>query len=390
MLFLQIQLEKSYSFKIFTCVADIPSSWNTVAGRNIFLHTTYLAVLENASPENMTCRFIAVFSESDLVGVAVSQFINMRKVKSFGERDTRFKTKIRHYFFKLFGANVLFLGNNMLTGQNAFKFLPDVNLSKGIETLGGAINQLRNDYQASGKTAHLTIFKDFYPTEDIHFKSHIFDDYFKFSTQPNMVLTVDPSMTSFDEYLKRITKKYRDQYKRSRKKSIGIQKRKLGLDDIVNYSTRIHELYMNVANNAPFNTFYLPKNHFIELKQHLKQRFFFYGYFDNDELVGFSTLIENGSDIDTYFLGYDEHCQREKMLYLNMLYDMTAFSINHGYRKIIFARTALEIKSSVGAVSEQMIGFIRHDNRILNFLLPRLFKYFEPKTSWQQRHPFKD
>jgi hypothetical protein len=39
---------------------------------------------------------------------------------------------------------------------------------------------------------------------------------------------------------------------------------------------------------------------------------------------------------------------KEKKCCIDMLYDMIAYSINKGYKKIIFARTALEI-SSVGA-----------------------------------------
>jgi hypothetical protein len=48
------------------------------------------------------------------------------------------------------------------------------------------------------------------------------------------------------------------------------------------------------------------------LKKVLKDNFLFYGYFLGEELIGFNTLIKNGSDIDTYFLGYDEKYQREK------------------------------------------------------------------------------
>jgi hypothetical protein len=44
------------------------------------------------------------------------------------------------------------------------------------------------------------------------------------------------------------------------------------------------------------------------------------------------------------------------MLYLNMLYDMIAYSINKGFKEIIFARTALEIKSSVGANQFKCMG----------------------------------
>jgi len=93
--------------------------------------------------------------------------------------------------------------------------------------------------------------------------------------------------------------------------------------------------------------------------------------------------------MDTYFLGYDDSIQREKMLYLNMLYDMIAYSINKGFKKIIFSRTAMEIKSSVGAKPEKMIGFMKHSNPIFNAIIPKAFCYLEPKAEWQERNPFK-
>jgi hypothetical protein len=88
-------------------------------------------------------------------------------------------------------------------------------------------------------------------------------------------------------------------------------------------------------------------------------------------------------------LGYDEHCQKEKMLYLNMLYDMIGYSINKKYKRIIFARTALEIKSSVGAKAMDMYGLIKHNNPFLNLFVSKVFSYFEPRIEWQERNPFK-
>jgi len=77
------------------------------------------------------------------------------------------------------------------------------------------------------------------------------------------------------------------------------------------------------------------------------------------------------------------------MLYLNMLYDMIAYSINKGFKRIVFARTALEIKSSVGANPENLHGFMRHNNRFINLFIPKLFRFFEPKMEWTQRNTFK-
>ena len=148
-------------------------------------------------------------------------------------------------------------------------------------------------------------------------------------------------------------------------------------------------MYLHVAQNAPFNTFYLSKNHFSVFKEKLGNDFLFYGYFLNNELVGFNTLVKNGTALDTYFLGYDSTIQHEKMLYLNMLYDMVAFAINKGYKSIIFGRTALEIKSSVGAKPVAMYGFMDHQIKFLNSQMHLFFNYFEPKTHWNQRHPFK-
>ena len=78
------------------------------------------------------------------------------------------------------------------------------------------------------------------------------------------------------------------------------------------------------------------------------------------------------------------------MLYLNMLYNMIDYAIGNGYEEIIFGRTALEIKSSVGAQPTKMIGFMQHSNYFLNKVLPFFFAYFEPEVRWKERSPFID
>lgn len=337
----------------------------------------------------MKCHFIGLFYEEELVGLAISQFINLSEVESFGERDHCIKTKIRNFVFKQFSSNVLIIGNNMLTGQNGHLFSAKLPATEGLLLLKKATDALQQKFNKKGIKTHLTIFKDFSSSEIQNFKLPEFKSYFEFSTQPNMIFQIRDSWHAFDDYLENKNKKYRDQYKRARKKSELISKRKLSLEEIKKYNNRIYALYMNVAKNAPFNTFYLPENHFEFFKKSLKDKFLFYGYFLEEELIGFNTLIKNGTDIDTYFLGYDENHQREKMLYLNMLYDMIGYSINKGYERIIFARTALEIKSSVGAKPFQMHGLMKHSNPLINSFLPKFFSYFEPKTEWQERNPFK-
>ncbi|MCC9018652.1 GNAT family N-acetyltransferase [Flavobacterium lipolyticum] len=378
----------TYSFKIYNSASLLPLEWNSLAAANIFLTKEYLEVLENSCPVNMICHFIGIFNDSKLVGIVLTQFLFTEKLESFGERDQCLKTSVRNFAFKNFASHVLFVGNNMLTGQNAFVLASDIKQSIALKTLHKAINQLKKNLKAGGRKVHITSIKDFTATEIIPLQNEFKNNY-TFSTQPNMVFEIHKDWVSEQDYIGALSKKYRDQYKRARKKADGIVKQKMSLADIKKYEDVIYDLYFHVAKNAPFNTFFLARNHFSFFKEIMKDDFLFYGYFLEEKLIGFNTLIKNGSAMDTYFLGYDETIQREKMLYLNMLYDMIAYSINHGFKEVVFARTALEIKSSVGAKPVKMYGLITHSNTLINHNIGRLFSYLEPKTDWQERNPFK-
>jgi predicted N-acyltransferase len=382
-------LNSKILFSIYSKVSELPEDWNSLAVNNIFLSKEYLEILEKSAPKNMICHYIGLFLNDKLVGITLSQFLDLNKLESFGDRDKCIKTSVRNFVFKNLCSNVLFIGNNMLSGQNAFSFSEEINKKELLQVIGEAYKVLKIIFRKNGKKIHITTFKDFDSNEITEFKKAGFEEHYQFSTQPNMIFEIPEKWKSEQNYIDALSKKYRDQYKRSRKRAEGIEKRKFHLQDIIKYEETIYDLYFHVAQNAPFNTFYLAKNHFRVFKEIMKDKFLFYGYFLDDKLIGFNTLIKNGDVMDTYFLGYDDTIQKEKMLYLNMLYDMIAYSINKGFKKIIFARTALEIKSSVGAKPYEMYGLMEHCNTIVSKNMGRIFDYLEPKTEWNERNPYK-
>lgn len=373
-----------YTYQIVSESQYLPKGWDSIAQANIFLSTKYLQVLESAAPANMKCQFIGIFNQEELIGIALAQFIDLSHLESYGERDKKLKTWVRNYLFSQFSSRLLFIGNNMLSGQNAFVVKNQTNIPEILQTLKQAAFEI-NQHSKN----HLTSFKDFMPSDLPYFDQAVFKKDLKFTSQPNMIFEINPLWNQEDDYVNALTKKYRDQYKRSRNKASSIQKRKLTLDEIEDQQEIIYDLYLHVAENAPFNTFYLPKNHFYVLKEKLKDDFMLYGYFIDGKLIGFNTLIKNGKSLDTYFLGYDEKIQKEKMLYLNMLYDMIACGISLKFKNIVLGRTALEIKSSVGAIDIPMFGFMRHSQPLINQFLDRIFNYLEPVTTWKKRNPFK-
>lgn len=353
------------------------------------MQSHYLKVLEDSAPTNMECFYIGIFEKKELIGVALAQYLNLNKLESFGDRDRCLKTYARNFVFKNFASHVLFLGNNMITGQNGYEFIKTIDYKDISDLLLASANAIIKYFKEQKINIHIVSFKDFYQHCAEELKKHQFSNIYEFNTQPNMIFELQRNWQNHEDYIAAFSKKYRDQYKRSRKKAEGIILSELTLEQIIEQEERIYELYHHVAKNAPFNTFFLGKNHFSTFKKQCGDRFKLVGYFLNEKLVGFHTLLLNGNVLETYFLGYDDQIQKEKMLYLNMLYNMTQFGIENRFEKIIFGRTALEIKSSIGAEPILMSGFIYHTNKWVNQFMSKIFPQLEPTLVWQQRHPFK-
>lgn len=372
-----------YTHQLFTKTAELPDNWDQVAQSCIFLQKCYLQILEESSPENMLNTFLGIFEGEKLMATALIQEIDLALLPSFGERDHAIKTALRNILFKQFASKLLLVGNNMLSGQNAYTCLPDADESKVIEKLREVVEFWPNKN-------HLTIFKDFTESQIQAFQIPAFQTDFPFSSQPNMVFEIKSIWQKEEDYVADLSKKYRDQFKRCRKKGAEISTKELNYEEILQAEETIYDLYLHVAKNAPFNTFILPKKHFSSFKKHLGSDFILRGYYLENQLVGFTTVIRHGKELETYFLGYDEKIQREKMLYLNMLYDLINCGIIQGFERIILGRTALEIKSSIGAKAVRLEGLMRHRFGMIHTNLSWIFPLLEPATTWIERHPYKD
>ncbi|MEI7509680.1 MAG: GNAT family N-acetyltransferase [Flavobacterium sp.] len=380
---------KGLSYTIYNNTDHLPENWNDVAIDNIFLQTNYFKVLDKSAPSNMQCFYIGIFENEKLIGVALAQYLNLNKLESFGERDKCLKTFFRNIIFRNFGSHTLFIGNNMMTGQNGYSFSKEIDFENISSILVKSAQELTSYFKTNKTAIHLVSFKDFYENCAVELKKHTFSKMYEFNSQPNMILFIEERWKTKSDYIEAFSKKYRDQYKRAHKKFNGIEVRELSLQEIVEQEETIYNLYYYVAKNAPFNTFFLAKNHFSAMKDQCGHHFLLFGYYLDGKLVGFHTIILNGTVLETYFLGYDSQIQKDKMLYLNMLYHMTEFGIENGFKKVTFGRTAHEIKSSIGAMPVKMSGFIYHNTKIIDQYLGKFFKKLEPKIDWQIRHPFR-
>lgn len=357
------------------------------------LQSAYLMMLENASPETITCYFIGIFKNNELVGTTLIQRAELYARDMFRKNGASpLKHCLRDALSLILKGNILVFGNLTHTGQHGYSFNANkISASDFLDTIFKALEELKEKIkQTNGKKIRLYLFKDYYE-DDFVVQNHKRLKEFQFSkafAQPNMVLDIKSDWKTNQDYLGALVAKYRKRYKTARKKAKRIETKELSLEAISANSSRLYALYKNVSDNAKFNTFILPENHFSELKKQLDENFRLYGYYLENELIGFYTLILNNSTLETYFLGYDAEHQYKNQLYLNMLYDMVEFAIENNFKDVVYARTAMEIKSSVGARPYDMSMYLKHTNRFLNAILKQLFNLMSPKRNWEERHPF--
>lgn len=381
-------------FTIYKTVEELPEDWNACVLHDVFLQSKYLSALEQSSPCNISWFYIGIFSDRELVGAAVIQRVELYLEDIFRNyKDSQYKQKFKHFVSKFLRGNMLLVGNMMHTGQHGIYFNSNfITHSQFLETIYSALEALEKIIKIEHKKGiRIVMFKDYFIEDPIHLEDKFFKTHqlHKVSVQPNMMMAIPPNWKGLNDYVSDLNKKYKHRYKVARKKAGLIVKKELTLDDIELNSTRLYELYKTVSDNAKINTFILPRGHFCALKREMGEQFKVFGYYLDKNLIGFYTLVLNNNSLETYFLGYDEAHQYSNQMYLNMLYDMLEFAIENKFSSIVYARTAMEIKSSIGSKPIKMEVYIKHTNKLMNAALKPIFKLMDPDQKWEERHPFK-
>lgn len=382
-------------YKLYHSFKDLPSSWDALPINDVFLKTPFLNALEDSTPKNISIYYLGVFSSEKLVGIAIIQRVEMYFDDVIRKTSNQFFKRFGKWLIsKIIKGNALVIGNLMHTGQHGIFFDPKhITLEEFLNTLSEAIDVLKTNIRREfNKKIRIIAYKDYFQDDFIHKNTSYFKKHklYKTQVQPNMIFGINEDWTSPSDYVSAFNKKYRNRYRSARKKSKDIACNELTLENIQLLSTQLFELYENVSDNAGVNSFKLNKDHFYNMKLRLKDNFKVFGYFLNEELIGFYTLIVNDEKLETYFLGYKQKLQHSYKMYLNMLFDMAFYGIENNFKSVIFARTAMEIKSSIGAKPYNMFIYIKHTNNIIaNSVLKLVVKYANPIREWQERHPFK-
>lgn len=393
---------------VFSSVAGIDAEeWNSVFGKseNLSLQHAYLLALEQSNEGKVDFRYVLFTRNSRVVGVACFQLFEVagsealktsaieqqqaEPAKGMWNRTAQWvkkKSFNRIYRLKL---RLLVCGNALMTGEYGFYFTPQIPDTHAFELVQKVIDQIERQEAATGKKIDLVLVKDF-KQQRMAVAETLFKQgaYRKISFQPNMVMHLQPEWLSFDDYLSAMSSKYRVRAKRVLKKGTEMERKDLEAAAIEQQLSAIYAFYAEVADSMDFNLLSAPPRYFTELKKQMGNRFRLIAYCLNGQMVGFITAIVGKQHMEVHFTGYNHQLNRDYAIYSNILYDMVKLGIENRVQTISFGRTALEIKSTVGATGEDMPAFIKHRSRLVNRLLVPLINQFNQET-WIPRHPFR-
>jgi predicted N-acyltransferase len=394
-----VDLMESLRFTFFRSIEAAGQEWDIAApAKDIFLQRTYLQILEANPPDGMRFGYLLFYKNNSPIGVAVCQIKYFKGGDNIidldiPKKDACFFWGLAQWFKRWVAgkttAEILICGNLLLTGEHGYAFdYQKINPVDAMEIMDIALNSVVDKMAREGVKMPVTLIKDIAPA---HQKEGIFlvrKGFTVFDIQPNMVLELP--FQNMESYLSAMSTKYRTRAKRAFKKLDGIERRELSYTEIQQELPTIYRLYSDIANNAGFNMIDLNKKYLAALELHLSEQFTLYAYYLEGKLIAFYTTIRNHDELDAHFLGYEKALNHDYQLYLNILYDIVKIGIDTGCKRIVFARTALEIKSSIGAEAHNLNCYLRHQHSVANKFVPTILDYLKPVEVWQPRHPFKE
>lgn len=385
------------AFHIFDRVKELPlTDWHDlVPETKPYLRYDFLAAIEAAAPKELSFRYVLVYKGRQPISFNYFQIASFDVSKTVGytklDGGNKGVDKIKNSALKIFkrlleswNVNLLVGGNVFLSCEGSHHYFDSQEEEKGFEYLLQASKEIQN----RERKIHGTLLKDFYKT-DTHPQAYIENaGYHFFKAEPNMVLKLAPEWETFQDYLGAMSSKYRQRAKSAYKKSKAIESRELSLEEVVAAENRIDELFQKVVAEDKFAVAEAGPGYFTELKRVLGDQLRVEGYFLEGEMVAFMTSILNPEHLEAHFLGFEASLNRSHKIYQRILYDIVYQAIESKAGFISYGRTALEIKSTVGAEPQEMNLYLKLSNNLFNRLITPIMKKVE-MDHWEQRHPFK-
>ncbi len=372
--------------------------WNGLAGEKHFLRTEYLQALEESNPAGFAYRYVLVYENkkpaaalyfqlADLSSKDAGSIVNMHQ---YGKIMQAIASGINDLLLngkKYEGNYLLVCGNMLVTGDHGIGCKPE-NFSHVMNHLPSVMDSITEEINKSNGRIVAYLIKDFYEPE-MQVASRLENSGFNpMRIDPNMKVAIKPEWKTFEDYLQSLSAKYRLRANNTRELCNGVEIKEFSAEKIKKHAEEIENLYLQVAGKAPVLIVRVNPDFFIAMKKRLKEHYCFRAYFKNGKMIGFTSGYYYHV-LEAHFIGMDYHLHKEHQIYQFILYDFIECAIRHRKKELIFGRTAIEIKSTVGAAPYDLTAYLKINSAILHRIVGAVLPFFR-NDKYIIRNPFKE
>lgn len=376
---------------IFDSVDAIPAEiWEDLAcNNNFYFHPNYLKSLEKNHPEIGFAYIVLIDKNKKPTAIANLKIVDFH-VNSI-KNDLEFLRTIGkklHIIPDNKPLKLLICGNIFVSGEHGVFIKKNEDKNAILKELAESINHFLNLNKDLKTKIGAFLIKDFV-NESLSITDELKAyNYHPFSVEPNMKLKLPKNWVTFDDYLMAMKTKFRVKAKRALVLSKSLLIEDVTLDNIDEKLPKMSALYKKVSSGADFNLANFNLETYKDFKEKLGSNYILKTYSINDKIVGFMSGVINQKSLDAHFVGIEYQLNKKYAIYQRMLYDYIEIAIEQKLKTVNFGRTASEIKSSVGAVPQDLTMYLRHKKSITNKILKLFLQYVQP-TSFRQKFPFK-
>ena len=387
--------KKTHNARYFDSVEEIPEQiWHGLnCTTNVYFNPKYLLAIAKNHPK-IQFSYIVLFNEDkNPIAFSTIQIVDFH-INSVESQEFFSFEKMKYVLHHLRiispkkDFKILTCGNTFVSGEHGIFIKNSENKQAVIQELAKSVVDFVKENPKLNKQVKAYMLKDF-EKESLFIADELYEsNYYSFNIEPNMHMHLDADWGDFDDYLAAMKTKFRVKAKKAMKLSLPLETTIITEANIDVYLEPMTALYKNVISKAAFNlgTFNLAT--YKELKNKLGEDYIILAYTLNSKVVGFLSGMVNKNMLDAHFVGIDYQCNRTYAIYQRILYDYVKIAIQRKLMAINFGRTASEIKSSIGAVPQDLTIYLRHKKSIPNKFLSLFLNKIQP-TPFNQKHPFK-
>lgn len=369
-----------------------PDDWDSITdAASVFLSRRYLAVAQLEFTDLILRRFAIVYDKGRPVAVLATQTFDVTGDKLVGdssEGKIQLPKDLRRKGLALLKRRVMMCGNVHTWGPHGVAFAAGEDPQRLWNGVADCLYRMRRADRLNGQTDYVIV-KDLFEKQSGSAKQLERYRYRALETEPNMVLTIGETWTSFDDYVGSLTKRYRSAAKKTLKPFDAEGFSVAPIIDLTKESARLHELYRAVVSKADVRMFEIEESTLPRMATALGDNFVTIGIRENDRLIGFVNAIRDGGTAIGYYIGIDYEANSKLPLYHRLLFAVIEQAIAWKCRTVSFGRTALDAKSRLGCRPQETHVWVRHRIPLLNFVVQQLLKnvtHAEPPD----RNPFKE